>query len=546
MTETMASTAAAAAAIRGLSANSGFGPIESRKLSLFPATPGRVRSVPNSRASSIRIPRTPTRAHELRSIQEDPYDDGSTATSAMPISLAPNNLYRRHSTITTSRPTIGMARSPSTNLGRRNSQSYLRRTQSLYTPGAARSVYSEQAFRVEEKAAFLPASSRSGNTAPPMLRTLRDPDALGTKRATGYARRFPFSLRFHMFDKARSLRYRMSRTLWWSKASVVPMPVSPMPVQRVHAATKHYGDPPYRPRTAYLDPEETQTQYDETVIHHRVWENQSYITTLDNQGPDYFTVPPVLDGQIVAASSPVRIGPEKESRQQRGFTPFHAPADLNGVDSRRVYSALMKKLSKRFSSEGPLPEVIPEEEPEEPRPSRASNENVRPFKLSMDSSGRLPLLEIPNFNTLLIEEDEEEVTQQQQEQTPNASNAMKRIRSDDALFSQIATPHQVWRDEEADDTAANDVATGLRHLSIANVDTPGAATVMIDIPAKLSLPQDNHAATATPDPQSFGVSLTHFRTASGKLQENTMKGEIDTEDGMTNSQRGRARDPAFL
>ncbi|KAK6359871.1 hypothetical protein TWF696_001000 [Orbilia brochopaga] len=545
MTENRASTAAAAAAIRGMSFHAGLSPVESRKLSLFPATPNR--SIPTSRASSIRFPRTPTRVRELRSIQED--DDISTATSAAPIAPQQNGLYRRHSSISAGRPTIGMARSPSINLGRRGSQSFLRRTQSMYAPGAAPSIYNEQPFRIEEKPAFLPASSRPGSIAtPPMLRTLRDPDALGTKRPTGYGsrRRFPFSLRINMFEKARSLGYRMSRTLWWSQASLVPMPI-----QQVHAVTKHYGDPSYTAETSYLDPEETQTQYADTVVHHRVWENQSYLTSLDNQGPDYFTCPPVLDGQSAATSAPVRMTvavPGTEPVQQRGFTPFHSPTDLNGIDSRRVYSALMKSLSKRLSTEGPLPEAILEE-PEEPRPSRASDENVRPLRLSTEKNVRPPLSELPSLaaNMLIIDDEEEEVPEQQ-EQTPNASNSVKRIRSDDALFSQIATPHQVWRDEQAasaNAAATEAVSSGLRNLSISNVDKAEEEPAVDIYPKIVTLPQDR-PVTTTPDPQSFGVSLTHYRTASGRLQENNLKGDNDGEDGKTNSQRGRILDPAFL
>ncbi|KAJ6260666.1 hypothetical protein Dda_4893 [Drechslerella dactyloides] len=535
MAENKASTAAAAAALRGRShSKSSFSAAESRKLSLFPATPNR--SIPTSRASSIRGFGTPTRAHELRSIQED--DDTSTTTSAMP--LRPTALYRRHSSITARRPTFGMARSPSMHLERRGSQSYLRRTQSMYT-GGARSVYREMPFRMEENPAFLPASSRPGSMLQtPMLRTLRDPDALGTKRATGYARRFPISLRMNIFGKARTLGRRMSRSLGWSRPSLPQMPV-----QQVHAEIKHYGSPE-RASTGYFDIplEDTsaQSQYADTVIHHRFWENQSYVTTLDNQGSEY-THSSAPDAQSVTTSAPIRMSVAEPSKE---------PTDRHGVDPRRVYSALMKGLSKRFSSEAPLPDAIAEE-PEEPRPSRASNENVRPVGLlgEKGTENRRPLLEIPgrSANTLIIEEeDEDEVSEQQsQQQTPTAG-AVKRIRSDDALFSQIAHPHHVWQEEETADTTTADAAlAALKNLNISNFAsvTDEAAVTAEHYPKMVPLPPDG-PVTTTPELPRLGATTREFRTASGKVYEVKLKSENNGEEEEMKALREAGLDPAFL
>ncbi|EWC48127.1 hypothetical protein DRE_02706 [Drechslerella stenobrocha 248] len=546
MAETKASTAAAAAALRGKS-SSNFGPMESpiRKLSLFPATPNR--SVPSSRASSIRF-NSPTRAHELRSIRED--DDVSTST--IPVSLRrPSSLYRRRSSATPKRPTVGLARSASVNHGRRGSQSYLRRTQSMYAPGAT--AYSERPFRIEEKPAFLPASSRPGSTpSSPMLRTLRDPDSLGTKRVTGYGRRFPLSLRVNIFDKARTLGRRVSRTLRFSRS-----PVGKVPVQQVHADLKHYGFTAYPNSLGYSDA--GGSRYADTVVHHRVWDSQSYVTTLDNQGPDEFARPPGQDGQSFASASPSRLvvaepvsAGGKEPEQRRGFTPFRQPADLDGVDSRRVYSALMKSLTKRFSNEGPASEaILEEEEEEESRVRQDSNENPRPSRVSMEkgAENRKPLSEIPpRFanNSLVVEEGEVS-----EPSTPVANGGVKHMRSDDALFSQIAHPHHVWQEEGDDSTATDGAVAALKELRIsphAAENAADGASESMDHYPKIVL-MDHEASGATTGDASIlgGATRAQFRTASGKLQENKLKGgsenESESESGGMNV---GTLDPVFL
>ncbi|KAK6504953.1 hypothetical protein TWF481_006886 [Arthrobotrys musiformis] len=517
--ETRGSAAAAAAALRRQSYNSSFGPMDSRKLSLFPATPSRS----SSRASSIRYC-VPTRASELNPIHQD--DSISTRFSR-------SGIYRSHSsasTITPQRPTFGVARSASVNMKRRGSQTYLRRTQSLRARGEP--VYTEQPFRIEEKPGFLPASSRPGQRVPalPMPRTLRDPDALGTKRTSGRGRRFPASLRINFFEKARWLGRRVSQPFRRPKG-----PFQNVPVQQVHSDTKHYG---YRMSSGYSDAEGS--QYADTVIHHRLWENQSYTTSLDNQ-EDYFTraPPSEVDDVSPSARAPVRLPlvetipeaeePEPAREAQRGFTPFTHPTDLNGVDSRRVYSALMKSLTQKFSNRGTASETIMEEaEPqeEEPRPSRLSNENARPSRVSREKSpeGRKPLFEIaPRANNTIaaVEEEDSAVPP-----TPIINIGVKRIRSDDALFSQIAQQHEVWQEEaggsggDSDDAVA---VAALRQLSISN-------------------------AVNVEKEREDMASQTRYRTASGKFQENKLKddegGELEESEKIQDDHDGM--EPVFI
>ncbi|RVD82446.1 uncharacterized protein DFL_006873 [Arthrobotrys flagrans] len=229
------------------------------------------------------------------------------------------------------------------------------------------------------------------------------------------------------------------------------------------------------------------SQYADTVVHNRLWENQSYVTSLDNQ-EDYFTRAPLSKVDGVAPSAPIRMTvvepiPEDEELEptregQRGFTPFTHPTDLNGVDSRRVYSALMKSLTQKFSNRGPANETIVEEtEPqdeEEPRLSRLSNENARPPspRVLMEKSpeNRKPLSEIVlrTNNTIAVVEEEEETAVPP---TPIISVGVKWIRSDDAPFNQIAQQHEVWQEEAA--VGSRDeavVVAALRQLNISNVE----------------------------------------------------------------------------
>ncbi|KAK6500633.1 hypothetical protein TWF506_003401 [Arthrobotrys conoides] len=515
--ETRGSTAAAAAAIRGQNyysqSSSSYGPMGSRKLSLFPATPSRC----SSRASSVRYG-FPTRASELRSIHQD--DSGSARFSRSRVVRTQSSA----STITPQRPTFGVARSASINLKRRGSQSYLRRTQSLYERGEP--AYVEQPFRMEEKPGFLPASSRPGRSpALPMPRTLRDPDALGTKKAQGPGRRFPVSLRINLFEKARWLGRRVSQSF---RRSMVP--IKNVPTQQVHSETKHYGLSSYQQSSGYSD---EGSQYADTVIHHRFWENQSYTASIDNQ-EDYFTRAPPSEVDGVSPSTPVRMTavvepileveePEPVREGQRGFTPFTQPADLKGVDSRRVYSALMKSLTQKFSNRAPANETIAEEsEPqdEEPRPGQPSNENARPpsSKVSMEKSpeNRKPLCEIvPRTNIDVVEEEEDTTAPP----TPIINIGVKRIRSDDALFSQIAQQHEVWQEEATGGNNDGAVPVGaLRQLSISNVEKE----------------KDDMAGQA------------RYRTASGKLQENILKDEGGSETDEREKVNDDGMEPVFI
>ncbi|KAK6528170.1 hypothetical protein TWF281_009421 [Arthrobotrys megalospora] len=422
------------------------------------------------------------------------------------------------------RPTFGVARSASVNLKRRGSQSYLRRTQSLYARGEP--VYGEQPFRMEEKPAFLPASSRPGRVpALPMPRTLRDPDSLGTKRTPGHGRKFPVSLRINIFEKARWLGRRVSQSFRRSK-----VPSQNVPVQQVHSDTKHYGLMPYRVSSGYSDTEGS--QYADTVVHNRLWENQSYTTSIDNQD-DYFTRPPPSEVDGVAPSVPIRMTvvepipeveePEPTREGQRGFTPFTHPTDLNGVGSRRVYSALMKSLTQRFSNGRPANETIPEEnEPqdEEPRPSRVSNENTRPSssRVSMEKSpeNRKPLSEIaPRMSN--VEEEEEAALPP----TPVINVGVKGIRSDDVLFSHIAQQHEVWQEEAAGGSSDDAVAVAaLRQLSISNVEKDKEDLAMAGQP--------------------------RCRTASGKLQENKLKDGEGSETDEEGNVKDDGMEPVFI
>ncbi|KAF3142970.1 hypothetical protein TWF594_005360 [Orbilia oligospora] len=521
--ETRGSTAAAAAAIRGQSyysqSSSSYGRMGSRRFSFLPVTPSRC----SSRASSVRYG-VPARASELRTIHQD--DSGSHRFSRP-------GTFRSHSSIsaiTPRRPTFGVARSASINPKRRGSQSYLKRNQSLYERGEP--DYVEKPFRMEDKPGFLPASSRPGSSLGlSMPRTLRDPDVVGTARVPVPGRRFPVSLRMNLFDKARWLGRRVSQPFRRSK-----VPPKNVPTQQVHSETKHYGLTPYQMSSGYAETEGS--QYAETAVHHRFWENQSYTTGLDNQ-EDYFTHAPPSEVDGVAPSTPVRMTvaepiieveeprpqPGSVREGQRGFTPFAHPTDLGGVDTRRVYSALMKSLAAQFRSQNPVNETIAEEtEPqdEEPRPGQPSNENVRPpsSKVSTEKSpeNRKPLCEIvPRMNNTISVVEEEEDTAAPP--TPIINIGVKRIRSDDALFSQIAQQHEVWQEEATGGSSNETVAVGaLRQLSISNVEKE----------------------------KEDMTGQARFRTTSGALQENILKDEEGIETDEHEELKDDGMDPVFI
>ncbi|KAK6345374.1 hypothetical protein TWF718_007291 [Orbilia javanica] len=381
---------------------------------------------------------------------------------------------------------------------------------------------------MEEKPGFLPASSRPGRVpALPMPRTLRDPDTFGAKRVAGSGKRFPVSLRINLFEKARWLGRRVSQSFRRPRVSLV----QGVPTQQVHSETKHYGLTPYRMPSGYSETEGS--QYADTVVHNRLWENQSYVTSLDNQ-EDYFSraSPSASDG--VSPSVPIRTAvetipedeePEPAREGQRGFTPFTRPTNLNGVDSRRVYSALMKNLTEKFSTRGPANETIEEEaesQDEEPQPNRPFNENSRPpsSRVPIDKSpeNRKPLSEIvPRTNntiTVIEEEDDPGVPP-----TPVINiTGVKGIRSDDALFSQIAQQHEVWQEEAAGGSSDEAVTVAaLRQLSISNVEK-----------------------------EKEDMTGQRYRTASGKLQENKVKDGEESETDESEKMKEDGMESVFI
>ncbi|KAF3939774.1 hypothetical protein ABW19_dt0210173 [Dactylella cylindrospora] len=544
MAEAAASAAAAALRANRYPPAFSFGPGDStQKLNLFPASPRP--SAPVTRASSLRFAST-LRPSELGSIKEN-YD--IRATRAAPLSERSPNIVRRHSSATTYRPTLGVARSGSAK-GRRGSQTYLRRAQSVYAPGEP--GYKELPFRLEEKHAFLPATSRFGSEIRPLPRSLRDPDALGTTRPSVPGRKFPETLRpTYLFGRARSLGRRLSQRFWGHRTSARPS-IFKLPIQQVHTDIKHFGITPYGATSDYSYTEDS--QYADTVVHNRIWENQSHITTLDNQGPDYFTRPPIPDTHSVATSIPIRlnvVAPTEIGTQppapQSGLGLFQQPTDLHGVEPRRVYSALMKSLSKRFAAENPVRPTIPEEpSPGENCPAQVSNENARPTRAVTDKAieSRRPLSEIAPrpTNTLMVEEEQPEESNIQQV-TPN--NAVKRIRSDDALFSQIVHPHHIWRDE---DMSAENTAIAMKHLTIstgqARIDEFGSPAVM---GPKVARPYYDRSIPATPDMSILGSSSGNCHLSeNGQNNQLSETNECEPEDENLTLERTQTLDPVFL
>ncbi|EPS37802.1 hypothetical protein H072_8464 [Dactylellina haptotyla CBS 200.50] len=534
MSERTGSAAAAAAAIRRQSFNN-LRSLESTKLTSFPGTP--IRSTQSSRAPSMRFG-IPTRASELRSIRED--DDFMTSTNYPMRSRVPP---RRPASVMSARPTLGVARSASVKHHRRGSQTFLHRTQSMKNPGE--SAYSEQPFQLENKPGFLPASSRPGSMPiSPMLRTMRDPDALGTRRPSAFGRhgRLPITLRLSIFEKAKDLGRRVSQTFRGSRRTRPKLPL-----QQIHSDTKHYGYESY-PTVSELSYTED-SHYADTVVYNPIWENNSYVTTLDHQDTEYFPHTPVSDIRSVATDLPARINviePTEEAPEQthlRGFTPFQHPTDLNGVDSRRVYSALMKSLAKRFTTEPPQG-TIPEE-PHDPHTSRVSNENIRPpsLKASIEKSleTRKPLSEIaPRLtNTVVVEEDPST-----EPLTPSIIVGLKGVNirnddPDDSIFSHVENQYNVWQDETTDASAADAALAALKQLSISNIENSGEDAALCAAEyAKLVQLYHDRTGTSTPDIQILGPV--------GRLQKNKVKEGGGEVEGETAKMKREAIDPAFL
>ncbi|KAF3903555.1 hypothetical protein AA313_de0202141 [Arthrobotrys entomopaga] len=542
MSERQASTAAAAAAIKRQSFPT-LRAQDSPRISLFPAIPAR--SIQSSRApsrtSSLRSG-VPTRVSELRSIREH---DNITVSTNYPV--RPTGRMRRATSTMSARPTYGVAQSASVNKGRRGSMSYLRRTQSLRLPGE--NIFEQSSAPLERKPSFLPASSRPGSVpAPPMPRTLREPDAFGSKRSSNgrRGRIFHLPLRIGIFSKAKELGRRVSQSFRRPKPSTFGFPI-----QQVHSENKHYGYEPSQTASEFSYTEES--QYTDTVIHNPQWENQnsSYVTTLDQHDTEYFPQMPTPD-RSVTTPVPVNTNVEKSSPEaqdknhQKGFTPFHSPTNLNGIDSRRVYTALMKSLTKRFT-EAPPQETIPEE-PQEPLSGRVvSNENARPssVKHAIEKSpeSRKPLSEIPHrLTNAVIEEEEEEM--EVESPTVNVSGlkgiSIRPEDPDESIFSHIGHQHNVWQDETTEAEAA---LGALRRLNISNVDNSGedAAARAAEYSKLISLYQERG------NPSTLEDQIGGLRSISGRLQENKGKdGDVSMEIGNSNGKQHEAVDSVFL
>ncbi|KAK6542610.1 hypothetical protein TWF694_006554 [Orbilia ellipsospora] len=539
MTERQASAAAAAAAIRRQSFLSLKAP-ESPRLSPFPATPSR--SIQSSRAPS----RTgsfrsgvPARVSELRSIREV---ENVTTSTNYPVRLI-GRMKRATSTMS-ARPNYGVARSASVNKIRQGSMSYLRRTQSLILPGE-NNVFEESSPRLERKPSFMPASCRPGRApAPPMLRTLRDLDFLGSRRPSAFGRRglrFP-SLRIGIFSKAKELGRRVSQS--FRRPRHTPLG---FPIQQVHSGNKHYRYEPSQTASDYSYMEESQCT--DTVVHNPVLENRSYVTTLDHHDTEYFPQMPSPDRSVTTAIhvdtsvDESSLEPQDKSRN-RGLVPSHPPTDPSEVDSRGVYNDLMKSLTKRFT-EAPPQETV-SEEPQEPFPRRVSYENARPsnVKHTIEKSleTRKPLSEIPHRLTNAVIEEEEEVDLEAPIVNANGSKSIL-VRAEDpdtSIFSQMGPQHNVWQDETTEAEAA---LAALRRLNLSSMDNSdeGASVHAAEYSKLIRLYQERG------NPSTLEDQIGGLRSISGRLQENKGKdGDVNMEVGNSKGKQLEVVDPAFL